>query len=147
MELSPVRRAQQGTPRRTTPGRAGPALSRRGFLAAGACTVAAGLTIGHLRVARGYQSSGGPELIEPAVRASQDGLLDTTLEARLAPVSVAGQTVTTTVYEGSLPGPTLRVRPGDRLKLRLINGLTEGTNLHVHGLHVSPAGNGDNPFL
>jgi FtsP/CotA-like multicopper oxidase with cupredoxin domain len=81
------------------------------------------------------------------VRASQDGLLDTTLEARLASVSVAGQTVTTTVYEGSLPGPTLRVRPGDRLKVKLVNGLTEGTSLHVHGLHVSPAGNGDNPFL
>ena len=37
---------------------------------------------------------------------------------------------------GGLPGPTLRVRAGDRLTVRLHNGLAERTNLHVHGLQI-----------
>lgn len=78
-------------------------------------------------------------------------------------------------YEGSVPGPTLRVKPGDRLIVNLVNGLDlpegdpsvagegdggvdraylEGkveawpnvTNIHVHGLHVSPSGDGDNIY-
>jgi FtsP/CotA-like multicopper oxidase with cupredoxin domain len=50
-------------------------------------------------------------------------------------------------YNGSLPGPTLRLRPGDRLRVQLANRLAQVTNLHVHGLHVSPERNGDNPFV
>jgi suppressor of ftsI len=40
--------------------------------------------------------------------------------------------------------PTLRIRPGDRLDLAMQNRLGASTNLHVHGLHVSPSGNSDN---
>ena len=50
-------------------------------------------------------------------------------------------------YNGGVPGPTLRLRPGDTVRLDLVNRLEEVTNLHVHGLHVSPEGNGDNIFL
>jgi FtsP/CotA-like multicopper oxidase with cupredoxin domain len=50
-------------------------------------------------------------------------------------------------YNGTSPGPTLLVHPGDVLRVKLVNSLDEPTNLHVHGLHVSPSGNGDNPFL
>ena len=61
-------------------------------------------------------------------------------------------------------GPTLTVNPGNRLKLLLKNDLPTNDpsrfplamntpdcfntgNLHTHGLHVSPAGNGDNVFV
>jgi suppressor of ftsI len=117
------------------------------------------------------------ELIEPEVRASRDGLLDTKLELSVMPVRVADKTPIMAVYEGSLPAPTLRVRPGDRLRINLVNklnalpdglpensplicsttnatghtlgehGTTCDTNLHVHGLHVSPSDNSDNIFL
>ncbi len=66
-------------------------------------------------------------------------------------------------YNGQLVGPTLRARPGDSLRITLVNDLppdnvdmqhvmnTIGdlnhTNLHTHGLHVSPAGNSDNVLL
>ena len=51
-------------------------------------------------------------------------------------------------YDGLLPGPTLRLRPGDRLKIKLANNLGGAmTNLHMHGMHVSPRGNSDNVFL
>ncbi|MBA2598517.1 MAG: multicopper oxidase family protein, partial [Chloroflexia bacterium] len=42
--------------------------------------------------------------------------------------------------------PTLRARPGDRIELELVNRLTQPTNLHFHGLHVSPGGESDNIF-
>ena len=50
-------------------------------------------------------------------------------------------------YNGSSPGPTLRVRPGDRLVVHLENELDDDTNLHTHGLHVSPDGDSDNIFV
>jgi FtsP/CotA-like multicopper oxidase with cupredoxin domain len=50
-------------------------------------------------------------------------------------------------YNGVFPGPTLRIVPGDNLKIKFTNRLNEPTNLHTHGLHTSPIGNGDNPFL
>jgi FtsP/CotA-like multicopper oxidase with cupredoxin domain len=46
-----------------------------------------------------------------------------------------------------IPGPTLRLVPGDRIKLKLTNCLNEETNLHFHGLHVTPIANSDNVFL
>jgi FtsP/CotA-like multicopper oxidase with cupredoxin domain len=37
--------------------------------------------------------------------------------------------------------------PGDNVKIQLINDLPQDTNLHVHGLHVSPTANYDNVFV
>jgi FtsP/CotA-like multicopper oxidase with cupredoxin domain len=65
-------------------------------------------------------------------------------------------------YNGKLVGPVIEARPGDTLKILLDNRLPpeppsshdanvphgfNTTNLHVHGLHVSPAGNSDNVML
>jgi FtsP/CotA-like multicopper oxidase with cupredoxin domain len=41
----------------------------------------------------------------------------------------------------------MRVKPGDTLQITLVNKLSNPTNLHTHGLHVSPSGNADNPLL
>ncbi|MGW2420549.1 multicopper oxidase domain-containing protein [Streptomyces sp. NPDC001709] len=43
-------------------------------------------------------------------------------------------------YNGGYLPPTLRIRPGDKMELAFKNTLGEETNLHVHGLHVSPSG-------
>ena len=40
-----------------------------------------------------------------------------------------------------------RLRSGDILTVTLHNQLSEKTNLHFHGLGVSPLNNGDNVFL
>lgn len=62
-------------------------------------------------------------------------------------------------YNGQYPGPTIRARSGDIVRLNLTNNLPSGgtnipghhpnghTNLHTHGWHVSPCGNSDNVFL
>ncbi|KAF4669297.1 hypothetical protein FOZ61_004587 [Perkinsus olseni] len=63
------------------------------------------------------------------------------------------------VYNGRLVGPTIRVSPGDTLRINIVNklkppegkyhsnhvGRLNATNLHVHGMHVSP--DEDNIFL
>lgn len=89
----------------------------------------------------------GELFTEPDVLRSTDGLLEVRLEAALGSHEVAGREATTLGYNGGLPGPTLRLRPGDTLRVDLVNRLDRATNLHVHGLHVSPEGNGDNVFV
>ncbi len=84
---------------------------------------------------------------EPPMRFSQGGLLDTTLTAAPASIMVDHAPVPTMEYDGSFPAPTLVLCPGDRLVVHLNNQMALPTNLHVHGLHVSPAGDGDNVFV
>ncbi len=83
----------------------------------------------------------------PGVIKSEDGLLDVVLPLAEGTVEVAGRRARLFAYGGRVPGPRLELRPGDTLRLRLENRLREPTNLHFHGLHVSPAGNSDNVFL
>ena len=91
-----------------------------------------------------------PELTpfrEPRSISSRDGVLRVTLRAERSSIRVGDQQAITEVYNGSYIPPTLRVRPGDLIRLRLVNRLDQPTNLHTHGLHVSPSGNADNVFL
>ncbi|WP_324963445.1 multicopper oxidase family protein [Archangium sp.] len=97
--------------------------------------------------------------------------VDVTLKVDYADLKVGDQPVHLRTYNGQLMGPTLRVRPGDVLRVKLINAIDERkdpepapcmpvkpgeahspcgfnrTNLHTHGLHVSPSGNSDNVLL
>jgi suppressor of ftsI len=83
------------------------------------------------------------------MRFSSDGQLRTTLRMATGPVRIAGGRYTTETYDGTYPGPTLIICPGDNVTVRVMNrlGTNEPTNLHVHGLHVSPKGDGDNVFI
>ena len=40
-------------------------------------------------------------------------------------------------YNGRVPGPTLRCREGDLLRVRLVNGSEHPHTIHFHGLHPS----------
>jgi FtsP/CotA-like multicopper oxidase with cupredoxin domain len=62
-------------------------------------------------------------------------------------VDVGGHKRWALTYNGHYMPPTLRFRAGDRMELALVNRLNTFTNLHVHGLNVSPSGNSDNIFL
>lgn len=94
----------------------------------------------------GVAGSTGEDLARPPELASRDGRLQVELVAA-AGVRLAGRDTRALGFNGSSPGPTLRVRPGDELAVRLTNHLDQPTNLHTHGLRVSPQGNGDNPFV
>jgi FtsP/CotA-like multicopper oxidase with cupredoxin domain len=41
------------------------------------------------------------------------------------------------VYNGRVPGPTLRAREGERLRIRFTNGSQHGHTIHFHGVHPS----------
>jgi suppressor of ftsI len=84
---------------------------------------------------------------EPPVLASSAGVLRVSLTPKPTRVSVAGRRAMLMVYNGLYIPPTLRVRPGDTIRLRLTNALAQPTNLHTHGLTVSPRGNSDNVLL
>lgn len=45
-------------------------------------------------------------------------------------------------YNGGVPGPTIRCKVGDRLKLRLINQLDQPTSIHWHGIRIDNAMDG-----
>ncbi|MGI8475932.1 MAG: multicopper oxidase domain-containing protein [Thermomicrobiales bacterium] len=45
-------------------------------------------------------------------------------------------------YNGQVPGPEIRVREGDRVRITLVNKLPLGTTIHWHGVNVPPAMDG-----
>ncbi len=88
---------------------------------------------------------------------SQNGYLSGTLEIGEATLAIGADTLTTRAYRQaggsySIPGPTIRMTPGQTYVLTLKNLLPYAvpstaentfkdpdiTNLHTHGLHVSP---------
>ncbi|WP_157882031.1 multicopper oxidase family protein [Streptomyces rubellomurinus] len=97
----------------------------------------------------------GADFPQPAVLGAE-----AVLDVRFADVAVPGYgTVTTRTYNAGIPGPTLRVRGGDVLRLTQVNGLppnpphdgghnrphdANSFNLHTHGMHVPPSGDADN---
>jgi FtsP/CotA-like multicopper oxidase with cupredoxin domain len=91
--------------------------------------------------------------VEPLVLSSVGGILDVTLKLSYLRTTLDGKAVTLRNMFGSIPAPTLRINAGDTLRIRVQNELppnppsTEpvthlrypnSTNLHVHGLHVTP---------
>jgi suppressor of ftsI len=89
----------------------------------------------------------GQPFAEPPRAESTGGRLRFELVSDDRGIAVAGTDVDGRSYADALLGPTLVVRPGDTIDLTLDNRLDEHTNIHFHGLHVSPVDNGDNIFL
>jgi FtsP/CotA-like multicopper oxidase with cupredoxin domain len=84
----------------------------------------------------------------PPEMVSRDGVLAGTLTIEPAALEVGGESVTFLgLYNGLYMPPVLRVRPGDVVRLKLRNAALLPSNVHYHGLQVSPLGAGDNVFL
>jgi len=49
---------------------------------------------------------------------------------------VDGEFVEVWVYNGQYPGPEIRVKVGDKVRINLTNNLPEATTIHWHGLEV-----------
>jgi FtsP/CotA-like multicopper oxidase with cupredoxin domain len=47
-----------------------------------------------------------------------------------------GKRVTAWAYNGQVPGPQIRVREGDRVRVSVTNRLEESTSVHFHGLEL-----------
>ncbi len=86
------------------------------------------------------------------------GIVEVNMEAKISPVDVNGVAANLLTYNDCYPAPTIMAKKGDILKVHFKNSLPmmgenilghrrEITNLHTHGLHVSPSGNSDNSML
>ncbi len=125
--------ATAATPSVPAPGAAAPGAPAGPSGAAGPLTPAPGAT--------------GRALREPAVYTSHHGVLNVTLVTSEKRVNIAGRRVLAKVYNGAFTAPTLIASPGDRIRVKLVDHLDQPTNLHFHGLEVSPSGDADNIFI
>jgi FtsP/CotA-like multicopper oxidase with cupredoxin domain len=89
----------------------------------------------------------GQRFVNPVMLSSRAGKLHVELFAAPANYTLDGHQFQGMLFNGQYMPPTWRVRAGDILTVTLHNQLSEGTNLHFHGLGVSPLNNGDNVFL
>jgi hypothetical protein len=141
-------------------------LTRRQFLRYGV-TVTSGIIVPSLFTACGGSSSSvdpRQTFVQPQILVAKDGMLDITLTASYFNTTLAASNQSTTYnvslraygYNGNSPsyaGPTLSLRGGEKLRVKLVNSLPANaaipantpdfmqyntTNLHTHGLHVFP---------
>lgn len=98
----------------------------------------------------------GPLIPEPDVLESSGGVLQVTLTAAPAQITVAGQTFTSNVFNGEYIPPVLQLERGDVLELKLINRIgpadieidaAQDTNLHYHGMSIPPVAPADDIYL
>ncbi len=101
-----------------------PTLTRRAFLAS-----AAGTTAAMLPFSLALPATAGTR--EISLRAAQGGI-------RIVP---PGETAAW-LYNDTVPGPEIRLRQGDRLRVTVNNALAEETTIHWHGLRVPNAMDG-----
>lgn len=138
------------------------ATSRRDFLKLGV-SVTVGAVVPPVLTACGGGGDASPypkeTFAEPLNIQSVNGVLDVTLvlsyltTTLFNPTTQQNQTVTLRNMFGSIPAPTLRVKVGDVLRIKVFNNLPpnppdpnptkhlryhNSTNLHTHGLHVYP---------
>jgi uncharacterized cupredoxin-like copper-binding protein len=87
----------------------------------------------------------GNQVLEPTVRAG--GIKEFALTAEVTPWEVEpGTRVDAWTYNGTVPGPQIRVDVGDRVRIVLHNELPMGTDLHLHGINVDNAMDGVAPI-
>src|SRR3546814_4251084 len=105
-----------------------PALTRRAFIASSTATAAAAILPFSL-----WRPARAAPITEMRLRAAPG-------RTRLVP-EPHGETPAW-CYNGQVPGPEIRVRQGDRLRVHVENSLEEETTVHWHGLRVPNAMDG-----
>ncbi len=131
-------------------------VTRRDFLRLGV-TIVAGIAVPPVLSACGGGDSSHAlpteTFVEPMTIQSVNGVLDVVLVVSYLTTTLDGTTVTLRNMFGTIPAPTLRVKVGDLLRIKVTNNLhpnppdpeptkhlryRNSTNLHTHGLHVYP---------
>jgi FtsP/CotA-like multicopper oxidase with cupredoxin domain len=78
----------------------------------------------------------GVKLNELVDRNPDAKIVEIDLTAKLADVQIDGKTVHAWTYDGSIPGPLIKTRVGDRVIVHFKNELDEPTTVHWHGVRV-----------
>ncbi len=136
--LTPMVTPTTDHPSRSSIAGFGPISRRRLLAGAGASVTMLALPLPSL--ARDLQAGPKPEMAADGFRV---------LHARPGEARLRGRSETPTPiwgYDGLSPGPTLRVKQGEPLKVRLANDLKQDTVVHWHGLRLPNAMDGV-PYL
>jgi FtsP/CotA-like multicopper oxidase with cupredoxin domain len=91
---------------------------------------------------------GREPLIQPSEIRSRNGVLNATITAAPGRVQLGEYAFPGFLYNGAYLPPLLRARLGDIMRITFRNNLPDDpSNLHYHGMTVSPRGNSDNVFV
>ncbi|WP_183621935.1 multicopper oxidase domain-containing protein [Novosphingobium sediminicola] len=101
-----------------------PPMNRRHLLQGSAALALS--CVGFAPVAHGATMPATPELAGEEI----------TLRIGQTTIQIDGRPARAVAINGSVPGPTLRLRQGQKLRITVINELTEDTSLHWHGLEL-----------
>lgn len=123
-------------------------MSRRRFLTiAGVSSAGVALGVGALIIDRelttrsGQQHAAGTRASFP--QATPTGRIrDYTLEAVPTTLLIGEKRLPTWTYNQQLPGPEIRVKEGDRLRVTVTNRLSQDTSIHWHGVPLVNAMDG-----
>jgi FtsP/CotA-like multicopper oxidase with cupredoxin domain len=107
-------------------------INRRELLALG------GAALGGAALSRAFGSTNTFPQAPTLEIARQGNLVEANLISASTSLSINGKNAQLLTYNSSLPGSVLRVREGDTVRLKYTNKLPEPSNLHLHGLHISP---------
>ncbi len=75
-----------------------------------------------------------------------NGVTTVMLRAAESPVTVGDAPYRSLVFNGNYDAPLIRTRPGGVVRVTLDDQMDEFTNLHFHGMTVSPLNKGDSIF-
>lgn len=107
------------------------------------------LLLGPPGAATAQAPAAGAALVEPPVLenlSSEPGVVEVRLVAAPATLRYGpGEHTRALAFNGSVPGPTLEAREGDRVVVHFRNELDEPTTIHWHGLHLPFTSDGS-PF-
>ena len=79
----------------------------------------------------------GIRMAEAVDRNPDPNVVEVDFEARVATIEIApGLKVDAWTYNGTIPGPMIRVKVGDRLIVHFTNNLPRPSTIHWHGLRV-----------
>ncbi|NJP35800.1 multicopper oxidase family protein [Micromonospora thermarum] len=113
----------------------GPTISRRRLLAgvAGAAGLAS-TAAWNGRTFAPQPGQVGPDLVSGVDAGGDQAELTTTLRPRRVTIDLGGPQVRTWGYAEDLPGPLIRARAGDLVRVDLVNELPVDTSVHWHGI-------------
>ncbi len=91
----------------------------------------------------GGAAAGGALMLPHSPTFANDGFVELKAVRARASLLGAGQPETDVwSYNGVVPGPVVRARRGEQIKVRLINELDEPTTIHWHGIRIENAMDG-----
>jgi suppressor of ftsI len=124
------------------------ATGRFGTTMAAGSLLAPGLSMVGLSARSQAKAPPAEPLMQPAEIRSRNGVLDATITAAPGPARIGDHAFSGLLYNGAYVPPILRTRLGDTMQITFRNNLPDKpSNLHYHGMSVSPQGNSDNVFV